>query len=75
MITSRCTECGVSSVDGVLTHALTCSSTALKPQYGTEIRPPALELRFDSPQEQQAWLDKFKTGSASDKYLDERGVV
>lgn len=62
MITSRCTECSASSIDGVLTHADTCSAT--KPNVITaESREPAIELKFDSPTEQQAFMDKLTQGN------------
>lgn len=62
MITSKCTECGATMLDGVLKHSKECSANKFLPQVGYELRPPAIELHFDSLEEQEAWLNRLKNG-------------
>lgn len=62
MIRSRCTKCGASTVDGVLSHADSCTAVT-PPTITTESRTPAIELTFDSKAEQQAFMDKLAGGS------------
>jgi hypothetical protein len=62
-ITSRCTECQSTMLDGILTHSKDCSANNFIPKVDYGITPPPIELHFDSLEEQEAWIDKLKTGS------------
>ena len=61
MIKSSCVECGAVSLDGVMTHAKTCTGN-IKPSIFYASRPPAIRIEFDSSEEQAEWL-KNLTGS------------
>lgn len=64
MITSSCAECGVRMSEGVLKHSKGCSGKLFERNIQTDyIRPPAMVLNFDSPEEQAEWLRKLKVGS------------
>jgi hypothetical protein len=63
MITSRCTACNATTLDGVLTHAKGC--IAAKPQIMYHTPLPAIELHFDSLEEQEKWLENLKSGGGS----------
>lgn len=64
MITTSCTECKAKSRDGILEHLKTC--TAAKPTtYTLESRMPAMQINFDTPEEQAEWLRKLNSGQAN----------
>lgn len=65
-ITTTCTECKQKMVDGILEHAIGCDGYLLRHMSGTDyIRPPALALSFDTPEEQAEWLRKLKPNSGA----------
>ena len=65
-IKSRCTECGAeSSGSGGIVHAMTCTAALLEPKIGYGMRPPATELVFDTPEEQEAFMKKLKGSSGA----------
>lgn len=62
-ITTRCTGCGATSLDGVLTHADSC--LAKKPATITlENKLPPIAIQFDTPEEQKKFEAKLKKGGA-----------
>ena len=66
MINTRCTECGATMLDGVLTHTEKCSANNFLPRVGQMVRPPSIELSFDSAEEKEQWLKGLKAGSSND---------
>jgi hypothetical protein len=60
MIKSRCTECGATSLEGILQHTETCTATLMKPSMGQELRPSATVLIFGSPEEQKKFMDNLR---------------
>lgn len=64
MITISCTECKAKSQDGILEHSDKCSANLIKNKIETDyIRPPAIKLNFDTPEEQAEWYRKLEVGS------------
>jgi len=55
-ITIRCTECGVTSQDGLLSHLDTCSANKFLPIIGHGMMPPATELVFGSEAERKKFM-------------------
>lgn len=61
-ITTSCSECKAKTVDGVMEHIGGCSAYMFKPTIMHEQRPPAIEIHFDTLEEQAEWMRKL-TGS------------
>lgn len=68
-ITTSCTECKAKSQDGILEHLKTCS--AAKPTiYTLESRMPAIQINFDTPEEQAKWMRNIsKSSGGSEKTI------
>lgn len=74
MITSRCTECSATTLDGVLTHTDKCSANNFLPKVSTDyLRPPAIELRFDSKEEQDNFFKNLSGTSGGSQHILQRG--
>lgn len=66
MITSRCTECQQTMLDGVLKHLESCTAKSFERGYYIDTaRPPAIRIEFDSATEQKEWMDNLKKGQSS----------
>ncbi len=64
-ITTLCSECKQKMFEGVLAHTDECSANHFKSQTGTGIIPPAITIRFDTPEEQKRFMDGLSKGSSS----------
>lgn len=54
-ITMKCFECKVTSLNGIMEHAETCSGHHKKPTYDY-LRPPATEIIFSDPEERKKFM-------------------
>lgn len=71
MITSRCTECGATTLDGVLKHSDKCTATALQGITGYGMIPPATEIIFSSEKAKTKFYKNLNQGQGSDLRLDD----
>lgn len=68
-ITSRCTECGAESGgSGGIVHATTCSAISLTPKLNYGQQAPAIEIKFGSKAEQEAFHRKLAKGNGLVSY-------
>jgi len=61
-ITTRCIECGATTIDGVLSHADLCSAAQTN-SITLESRIPPIEIRFDTKAEQDKFMRQLSRGN------------
>lgn len=74
-ITSRCTECGATSLDGVLRHSESCTASIMAPKSGFGYLPPATELIFSSKKDQKAFMTKLGSSTGGTNLPTEDAVA